>query len=132
MVVDTGVLVSRLLVPRSTPAEAVRRAVDKCQLLVSEGTLDELADVLARPKFDAYVSLDDRQEFVRRLLRVAEVVEIIRPIQACRDPRDDKFIGLAVNGNAEFIVTGDQDLLVLDPFQGVRIVAPADFLAASL
>ncbi len=99
-------------------------------MLVSKNTLDELTEVLARSKFDAYVSVADRQEFLRRLLRVAEMVEILRQIQACRDPKDDKFIELAVNGDAQTIVTGDRDLLVLDPYQGVRIMAPADFLAS--
>jgi putative PIN family toxin of toxin-antitoxin system len=129
VVVDTGVLVSRLLVPHSTPARAVRRTIDECLLLVSPATLDELADVLARSEFDSYVSIAERQEFLRLLPRVVEVVEILRPIRACRDPKDDKFLELAVNGAAETIVTGDRDLLVLDPFRGVRIMTPADFLA---
>jgi predicted nucleic acid-binding protein len=62
IVVDTNTLVSRLLLANSVPADAVRKAVKEAQLLVSAATATELADVLSRPKFDAYVSLADRQQ----------------------------------------------------------------------
>ena len=128
IVVDTNALISRLLVPQSAPGRAVRKAVDAGQLLVSQDTLNELADVLSRAKFDAYVSLDDRQEFFRRLSGVTELVSINYRIQACRDPKDDKFLELAVNGNADLLVTGDDDLLVLNPFRGIPIITPASYL----
>ena len=129
VVLDTNVLISRLLAPRSTAALAVRLATDRDRVLASDATLSELADVLARPKFDPYVSIAERRAFLRLFARVAEQVAILRPIRACRDPRDDKFLELAVNGGAAVIVTGDADLLVLDPFHSVRIVTPAAFLA---
>jgi putative PIN family toxin of toxin-antitoxin system len=128
IVVDTNALISRLLVPDALPGQAVRKAVDTAQLLVSEATLTELADVLSRPKFDAYVTIEDRQEFFRRLSRVVEVVPITYVVHACRDPRDDKFLELALNGNADLIVTGDDDLLVLNPFRGIPIITPAGYL----
>ena len=61
---------------------------------------------------------------------LAEEVAITESVGACRDPKDDKFLELAVSGRADYLVTGDLDLLVLDPFRGVRILTPADFLAA--
>lgn len=128
IVVDNNALVSRLLLPNSASGRAVRSAVDEGQLLISEATLTELADVLARPKFDRYVSIEDRQQFLRLLGSVAELVPIIYPIRACRDPKDDKFLELAVNGSAALIITGDKDLLALDPFQGIAIITPASFL----
>ena len=126
IVVDTNALVSRLLLPRSVPGQAVRKAVDKGILLVSEATMNELADVLARPKFDRYISLEDRQQFLRLLGRVAEFVPIVYPVHACRDPRDDKFLEVALNGKAELILTGDADLLALHPWQEIAILSPAD------
>ncbi|HXC39026.1 MAG TPA: putative toxin-antitoxin system toxin component, PIN family [Burkholderiales bacterium] len=128
VVVDTNVLVSRLLLPRTTAGRAVQLAVDQHQLLVSEATLDELADVLSRPKFDSYVSAEDRQTFFRLLLRIAEIVSISTPVRVCRDPADDKFLELAVSGEASWIVTGDQDLLVLNPFRDIHVAAPSEFL----
>ena len=128
IVADTNCLVSRLLLPESVPAKAVRKAVDKGQLLISDATLDELADVLSRPKFDRYVSLEDRQEFIRVLGRVAERVAITSPVKACRDPKGDKFLEVAVSGDADIIVTGDDDLLELHPFRGIEIITPREYL----
>ncbi|MBI2752553.1 MAG: putative toxin-antitoxin system toxin component, PIN family [Betaproteobacteria bacterium] len=129
LVVDNNALVSRLLLPDSAPGRAVRKAVDKGQVLVSDATLTELADVLARRKFDRYVTLEDRMQFLRLLGSVAELVPIVYAIRACRDPKDDKFLALAVNGKATLIVTGDKDLLALDPFHGVSIITPSAYLA---
>jgi putative PIN family toxin of toxin-antitoxin system len=88
----------------------------------------ELADVLSRAKFDPYITIGERQDFLRLFNRIAERIEVVRIIRACRDPRDDKFLELAVEGTADIIVTGDADLLALDPFQGVSILTPARFL----
>ena len=129
VVVDNSALVSRLLLPHSVPGRAVRKAVDEAQLLVSEATLTELADVLSQAKFDAYVTIEDRQEFLRLLGRIAEMVPTTYTVRACRDPGDDKFLELAVNGSADLIVTGDQDLLALDPFREIPILTPAGYLA---
>ena len=128
IVADTNLLVSRLLLPQSLPAQAVRKAVDEGQLLVSDATLGELADVLSRAKFDPYVSLEDRQDFIRVLNRVAERVIVTAPIKACRDPKDAKFLEVALNGEANLILNGDRDLLTLHPFRGVDILSPREYL----
>ena len=127
-VLDTNLLIIRLLVPSGTAAKAVNHALERGILLVSEATLQELATVLGRSKFDSYVSREDRQQFIRLLGGVARVVAIPAPIRACRDPKNDKFLEVAVHGEARAIITGDADLLDLDPFHGIRILRPADFL----
>jgi putative PIN family toxin of toxin-antitoxin system len=127
-VVDTNVLVSRLLAPRGVAAQAMDHALARGVLLVSEATLEELAEVLARPKFDPYVPRPDRQHFIALLGGVARLVPILRPIHACRDPRDDKFLDVALAGGAQAIITGDQDLLALHPFLGIQILTPTRFL----
>lgn len=128
IVVDTHTLISRLLPPRSVPGKTVRKAVGTGQILISEMTLAELADVLSRPKFAPYVTIQDRQQFIRLLGRMAEMVPITHSIRACRDPKDDKFLELAVNGAADLIITGDKDLLALNPFRKIAIVTPAQYL----
>jgi len=95
---------------------------------MSEETLTELSDVLARTKFDRYVSRADRQHFLRLLGGIVRIIPITQRIAACRDPRDDKFLDVALNGTAQMILTGDQDLLELHPFHGIEILSPADFL----
>ena len=128
LVFDTNTLISHLLIPSSLPARAVAKGLQEGQLIVSDDTLSELAEVLSRPKFDRYISLKDRQEFFRYFGRVVERITIIRSIQACRDPRDDKFLELAVNGQAAHIITGDQDLLALHPFRSIPLTTPAGYL----
>jgi putative PIN family toxin of toxin-antitoxin system len=128
IVADSNALVSRLLLPSSVPGRAVRKAVDNGVLLVSDATMNELADVLARPKFDRYISLEDRQQFLRLLGRLAEFVPIVYPVRACRDPKDDKFLEVALNGKADLILTGDADLLALHPWPGILILSPAAYL----
>jgi putative PIN family toxin of toxin-antitoxin system len=129
VVLDTNALVSRLLLPTSVPAQAVRLAMAENRVLASDATMTELADVLSRRKLDPYVTIEARKEFLRLLGRVVESVLILHVVSARRDPKDDKFLELAVNGEAQFIVTGDADLLALHPFRTVQIVTPAVFLA---
>lgn len=130
IVVDTNALVSRLLLPDSIPARAVRRIVDEARLLVSDPLMEELARVLGRDKFDRYATLDERQDLIRLLARIAEPVPILRRVRACRDPADDMILELAVNGRADLVVTGDADLLVLHPFEGIPIRRPSEWLAS--
>lgn len=127
-VVDTNALISHLLLPGSVPAQAVRKALSSGDLLVSDTTLLELAGVLARPKFSKYLSDQERREFFQLLSRVAIRIEILRPITACRDPKDDKFLELAMSGRADAVITGDADLLALHPFFGIPILSSKAFL----
>lgn len=129
VVVDSNALVRRLLLPSSVPGKAVRKAVDRSILLVSKDTMNELADVLARPKFDRYISLEDRQQFLRLLGRLSELVPIVHRVHACRDSRDDMFLEVALNGEADLILTGDEDLLVLNPWHEIAILSPAEYLS---
>ncbi len=129
VILDTNVLISRLLLADSTASRAVRRLMDQSQPLVSENTLTELADALSRPKFDPYVSREDRQRFFELYARVAEWVTITTTIRQCRDPKDDKFLELAIDSNADWIVTGDKDLLDLSPYREILVMTPATVLA---
>lgn len=128
LVFDTNILISHLLIPTGIPAQAVRKGLHEGRVIVSDDTLNELASVISRPKFDHYISVQDRKDFFRFFGRVVERITIIRKIQACRDPKDDKFLELAFNGQAETIITGDHDLLGMHPFRSIRIITPARFL----
>lgn len=128
IVLDTNILISYLLAPKSIPAMAVKKALHENEIVVSDETLNEIADVLSRKKFDKYISAQDRQEFFRKLAIIARNIPIINKIKACRDAKDDKFLELAVNANAKIIITGDSDLLELNPFQGIQIIKPAQYI----
>ena len=127
-VVDTNVLVSHLLLPESVPGQALRVALSLGDMLVSDSTLTELATVINRPKFDKYISKPDRRKFFEVLAPLCINVEIIQSIQASRDPKDDKFLEVGINGSADFILTGDTDLLELHPFHEIPIYNPSQFL----
>lgn len=128
VVLDTNTLISGVLLADSVPGQAVRQAVTDDQLLMSEESLYELADVLSRKKFDRYISVEDREEFVRLVLRVAEIVPIVTAVHACRDETDNRILEVAVNGDADLIVSGDQDLLILNPFRGIPVRKPGDYV----
>ena len=129
VVLDTNVLVSGVLLPASIPGRVFDAVQLDGNLLFSEITFAELNTVLARPKFERYLDQGRRDHFLSRCLDAGALVEIIRSIRACRDPNDDKFLEVAVSGKADALVTGDADLLVLDPYEGIPIVTPANYLA---
>ncbi len=124
---DNNVLVSAALLG-GVPRQAFDRLLDNGIVLISVPVLLELADVLNRPKFDKYVTREERMRFMVGFLKIAEMIEISEVIRVCRDPKDDKLLELAVSGSADVLVTGDKDLLVLNPFRGIKIITPRDFL----
>jgi putative PIN family toxin of toxin-antitoxin system len=127
VVVDTNVLVSAALKDKSMPAIAVRLAARHSVLLKSAATEAQFLDVASRPYLAPLIAPAAR-EWLTNLLAAAELVAITERVVECRDPTDDKFLELAVNGRADLILTGDNDLLVLNPFRGIPIVAPATFV----
>ncbi|MBC2593523.1 putative toxin-antitoxin system toxin component, PIN family [Ruficoccus amylovorans] len=127
-VIDSNLLISRLLLPDSASARAVRCALACGTLLFSKESLTELGQVLQRPKFDRYLTLPERRHFLLLLHRIGQEVVITRRVQACRDPKDDMILEVALNGQAHAIITGDKDLLVLHPYLGVPILTAAQFL----
>lgn len=131
VVLDTNVVISAVLLPQSVSRQAFDRVLDLGRLLISAATVEELNDVFRRDRFDKYVREDQRLEFLASLIHEAELVNISEAIVACRDPKDDKFLELAVNGRATCIITGDNDLLVLNPFRNIPILTPSDFMSES-
>jgi uncharacterized protein len=93
-VLDTNTLISRLLRPAGVAAQAVDHALVRGVLLVSDDTLNELVEVLSRSKFDPYIAREDRRQFLALLGGVARIVPIVRKIRACRDAKNDKFLGV--------------------------------------
>jgi uncharacterized protein len=130
VVVDTNVFVSAALKDKSFPALALHVIAQRGTLLKSTVTERQLFEVISRPRIAALIE-PASVDWIRKLMTTAEVVTITERIAACRDPTDDKFLELAVNGNADMIVSGDADLLVLNPFRDIPIVPPAAFVQGS-
>ena len=128
IVFDTNVLVSAALFPESLPGRALELTGSGADLIISVETLTELDNVLKRSRFQRYIGEIRRLDFLEALQEIATLVEVIHSVTACRDPRDDKFLELALSGIATHIVSGDQDLLALNPFQGIPIITPRSFI----
>jgi uncharacterized protein len=128
-VVDTNLIVSTMLFSQSLPAQALAHILKIGKLLQSNETASELTTVVGRSKFNKYVPLEKRLFFLNDLLAHAQFVVVTSEITVCRDPKDNKFLDLAVDGLATCIVSGDQDLLVLHPFEKISILTASDFLA---
>jgi putative PIN family toxin of toxin-antitoxin system len=127
VVVDTNVFISAALKEKSLPGMAARIVAESDLLLKSMLTEQELFVTLDRPRLAPLVPPRFR-DWLSEVLMAAELVTITERITACRDPKDDKFLELAVSGHADLIVSGDADLLALDPFREIPIVAPAAFV----
>jgi putative PIN family toxin of toxin-antitoxin system len=131
VVVDASTFVSAALKPNSVPEQALLRAADAGnRLLLSLEVEAEYREVLFRLKFDRFVSIDRRQRILAIVLLSAEMIEPVEIVQACRDPKDDKYLALAAPGGADVIVGSDvRHLLSMNPWRGIRRLRPVDYLA---
>ena len=127
VVLDTNVIVSAALKADSPPYDVVQWIIENGGLLTSAATEQEVLIVLRRPRLATAIR-SDFTPLLRTLFAIAEAVPIVERISAARDPADDKFLELAVNGRADIIISGDTDLLTLNPFRGIPIETPAEFL----
>ncbi|GCL44704.1 putative toxin-antitoxin system toxin component, PIN family [Microcystis aeruginosa] len=127
-ILDTNVLVSALLSKNGKARQALDKAQNIGKLLISESTLLELITVFNRPKFDRYASSAKRRLFITAIERTAEIVVIREKIKVCRDEKDNQYLELAIDGQATCIVSGDSDLLVLNPFREIPILTIQEFL----
>lgn len=130
-VVDTNILIRSVLKPKGPTGPILSQLkAGRFQLLFSAPLLEELAEVLSRPRFrDKYgVSAADVANILTLLVSEGEEVFPSVPIKACRDPKDNKFLEAALAGRADVIVTGDEDLFALHPFEGIQILGLTAFL----
>ena len=133
VVMDTSTLVGAMLRTESKPRQALLAVVKSHVLCVSQSTLTELHVVLQRSKFDRYAPLQTRMEFLDVVTQTAHLYEIdtaseAASLSACRDPKDDKFLALAMACEAMVIISSDADLLSLQRWNNIAIISPADFL----
>jgi putative PIN family toxin of toxin-antitoxin system len=127
-VIDTNVLVSSVLIANS-PSDLSLKIIRKIgNILFSETTFQELEEVLNRQKFNRYVDLNIRLQFLAKLKLELDLITIQENIKICRDSKDDKFLEVAINGKANYLITGDQDLLILNPFRQIEIITINEFL----
>jgi uncharacterized protein len=129
VVLDTNAMVSHVW-----GSNAMRKIVAAIRAgliipLVSPPILQEFREVVALPKLARHIKKEDVRTFLKDLALAARVVDSHqRIIRCCEDPDDDMFLECACEGNADYIISGDKHLLVLNPFEGIQILSPGDFV----
>lgn len=132
IILDTNILVSAFFSGTSTAAKVLDIAFMEHTVLASSETYAELEDVIWREKLDDYITRDERERLLNRFLKDVWLIKTKETITVCRDPKDNMILELAASGQADFIITGDKDLPVLNPFRSIRILTPAEFLKSVL
>ena len=127
-VLDTNLLVSAFLFPASIPGKAFDKALHEGKLLTSEETFNEFELIFSRSKFEKYVPIASRLKVISDFRSLLTFHTVSIRITDCRDIKDNKFLELAVTAQASCIITGDNDLLELNPFRGIAIINASDFL----
>lgn len=132
VVIDTNVWISGLLTQTGTAALFTRQVVQHGQAVFTAQTFAELKDRLWRPKFDRWMTLEQRKRFLSDIEAIGIWVEVSAALSAttfCRDAADDMFIHAAQAAQSPWLVTGDDDLLCLHPLNGLQILTPQAALA---
>jgi putative PIN family toxin of toxin-antitoxin system len=127
-VLDTSVLISASLINGSIGRKAFVRALALGTIAASEETLGEFQSKLLNKKFDKYFGSRERLAAVEEVRQNSRLITGVVTIAACRDPDDDKFLSLADTVHADCIISHDKDLLIMNPFKGIPIVTPLQFL----
>ena len=135
VVIDSNILVSAAIYPHSASANALRLAVMFCKLVRSDETTAEIEQVLLRTKFDRYFAVGgpSREDFLIIYKDAAALEPITEIATDCSDPKDNKFLSLALSVKADLLITGDRKHLIsMHPYRGISIVSEADFVQLML
>lgn len=127
-VFDASCLISSVLSPNNPNSKALFYAIANGDVITSEECFQEFAEVIFRKKFDKYFTQEERRIILLEIEEKVSFIDVKSSFSRCRDPKDDKYLQLAFDGKADFLITGDQDLLVLNPFHETRILSPSEFL----
>jgi hypothetical protein len=120
VVIDTNLWVSFALNPLQSNVRTILLN-QEIELLTSEEQVVELSEVLRRPKFKKWLGENDVVQFLRMFEAAVLPVKVTSKVTVCRDPKDNFLLSLSKDGNADYLLTGDADLLVLDVFGKTRI-----------
>lgn len=128
VVVDTNILISFAIRPNQNFERLFDYLAKHGITLISDDTVAELFTVLNRDKFRKYIRQDSAMDYIEWYVGISESVTVTESVIACRDPKDDKFLSLAVAGKADCIIAGDSDLLEMVAYAGIPIYRATDFL----
>ena len=127
VIIDTNLWISFLITHKLNSLDKLFSA-DKLQLLFSEELLEEFLDVANRPKFKKYFTKDDITHIIKFLNENAELIKVTSDVKICRDENDNFLLNLALDSKADYLITGDKDLLILGSIKETIILTFQDFL----
>lgn len=128
IVFDTNTLISATLFPNSVTGKCVYHYREHFTSLASQETINEFSRVIHYRKFDKYLTQEERIKAIKFVVETSMLIDIKSQVYDCTDPDDNKFLELALDGCADLIISGDNDLLTLHPFRNIPIVSAGEFL----
>lgn len=126
IIIDTNLWISFLISKKFSQLDEIIFTY-KCQLIFSDELMDEFLLVVKRPKLRRFFSKDDLLELIETIQTHADFIEVKSHVTECRDLKDNFLLELAKDAKADFLITGDKDLLELNPFEKTRIVTITEF-----
>lgn len=129
VVIDTNLLISAMISPNSIIHDVLKKALDEYTICTSQQTIDEFLEVARRDKFLRFFKdLTNREKFIELIIQSSKIIEPTHHVTDCRDPKDNMFLDIALTCNALYLVSGDKNLLELNPYKGVEIITATEFL----
>ena len=128
VIFDCNVLLECSIFRKRDSRKSLEKAKREDAIIASRKTFEEFRSVMLRSKFDKYLTLESRLEFILEIQTLVRLIPVSHVVTICRDPKDDMYLELALSGKADCIITNDDDLLVLNPFENIAIISPKQFL----
>jgi uncharacterized protein len=126
LIVDTNIWIS-FLIGKSLKGLQYYINDQSVVIISCDEQIHELTEVFSKPKINKHFTLDQIDEFFDLFLEAAEIISLKTKTDLCRDPKDNYLLSLALDANADYLITGDNDLLVLEKMGNTRIISYAEF-----
>nr|MBI1230562.1 putative toxin-antitoxin system toxin component, PIN family [Cytophagales bacterium] len=128
VILDTNLWISFLISKRRKELDVLLES-GAVTLIFSQELLEEFLEVSERPKFKRFFKKSDIKTLLTQIETLGELIKVKSKIDECRDPKDNFLLSLSVDGKADFLVTGDSDLLVLGKIENTKIVSWTEFIS---
>jgi len=127
IILDTNLWISFLITKNLNKLDPLINS-EKIKLLFSKESFEEFVDVVERPKFKRFISSKDIEQILNLFDQFGELVNIKSNVNICRDEKDNFLLNLSIDGKADYLITGDKDLLVLKKIEKTKILTISEFL----